>query len=55
MSAKSGYKQVNHKRPNVTIRGQTIRLKRSILPVTESNASVLQFPDTISQAEKYLE
>lgn len=38
-----------------TIGGQTIRLRRSALPITDSNASVLQFLDSISQAEKYSE
>lgn len=39
----------------VTIGGQTIRIKCSVLPITDSNASVLQFLDAISQAEKYSE
>lgn len=39
----------------VTIGGQTVRIKRPVLPITDSNASVLQFLDTISQAEKYSE
>lgn len=39
----------------VTIGGQTIRIKRSALPITNNNASVLQFLDIVSQAEKYSE
>lgn len=39
----------------VTIGGQTIRIKGSALPINDSNAAVLQFLDTVSQAEKYSE
>lgn len=39
----------------VTIGAQKIRIKRPVLPITDSNASVLQFLDTVSQAEKYSE
>ena len=39
----------------VTIGGQSIRIKHSILPVNNNNASILQFLDAISQAEKYSE
>lgn len=39
----------------VTIGGQTVRLKRAPLPVTENNVLVLQLLDGISQVEKYCE
>lgn len=39
----------------ITIGVQKVRIKRSVLPITDSNASVLQFLDTVSQAEKYSE
>ena len=39
----------------VNIGGQTIRIKRSVFPITEENATILQFLDIISQAEKYSE
>ncbi|MBD5497066.1 MAG: hypothetical protein HDR11_04760 [Lachnospiraceae bacterium] len=39
----------------LTIGGQTVRIKRPILPITDSNAPVLQFLDTLSQAERYSE
>ncbi|MCD7825574.1 MAG: DUF6088 family protein [Clostridiaceae bacterium] len=39
----------------LTIGGQNVRVKRSLIPITEKNASVLQFLDTVSQAEKYSE
>ena len=39
----------------VTIGGQSIRIKHSILPIDNNNASILQFLDAISQAEKYSE
>lgn len=39
----------------VTIGGQTIRIKRSVLPVTEENAKVLQFLDAVSVADRYSE
>lgn len=40
---------------NVTIGGQSIRIKCSSVYVTKDNAPVLQFLDIISQAEKYSE
>lgn len=39
----------------VTIGGQTIFIKRSVLTITDENATILQFLDTISQADKYSE
>lgn len=39
----------------VTIGGQTLRIKRAPLPITNNNAPLLQFLDTISQADKYSE
>lgn len=39
----------------VTIGGQTIRVKRSPIPITNDNALILQFLDTLSIAEKYSE
>lgn len=39
----------------VTIGGQNIRVKRSVLPITEDNVKILQFLDTVSIAEKYSE
>ncbi len=33
----------------VMIGGQNVRVKRSLIPITEKNASVLQFLDTVSQ------
>lgn len=39
----------------VTIGGQTVRIKRPSLCITDKNATILQFLDTVSQAEKYSE
>lgn len=39
----------------LTMGGQTIRLKRSPLIITDENVTILQFLDTVSQAEKYSE
>lgn len=39
----------------VTIGGQTVRLKRPSLCITDENATILQFLDTVSQADKYSE
>lgn len=39
----------------VTIGGQTVRIKRPSLCITDENATILQFLDTVSQADKYSE
>lgn len=39
----------------ITIGGQTIRIKRPVLTITEENATILQFLDIVSQADKYSE
>jgi len=39
----------------VTIGGQTVRIKRPSLCITDENAAILQFLDTVSQADKYSE
>lgn len=39
----------------VTIGGQTVRIKRPSLFITDENATILQFLDTVSQADKYSE
>ena len=39
----------------ITIGGQTVRVKRPPLYITDENATILQFLDTVSQAEKYSE
>ena len=39
----------------ITIGGQTVRIKRPSLYITDENATILQFLDTVSQAEKYSE
>ena len=39
----------------ITIGGQTVRLKRPSLCITDENATILQFLDTVSQADKYSE
>ena len=39
----------------VTIGGQLVRIKRPSLYITDENATILQFLDTISQADKYSE
>ena len=40
---------------SVTIGGQTVRIKRPSLCITDENATILQFLDTVSQADKYSE
>lgn len=39
----------------ITIGGQAIRIKRPALTITEENATILQFLDIVSQADKYSE
>ena len=39
----------------VTIGGQSVRIKCPALTITDSNVSILQFLDIISQANKYSE
>ncbi len=39
----------------VTLGGQTVRIKRPSLCITDENATILQFLDTVSQADKYSE
>ena len=39
----------------VTVGSQTLRLKRPAVEITSENASLLQFLDVVSQAEKYSE
>lgn len=39
----------------VTIGGQSVRIRRSPLPINSSNVFILQFLDTISQADQYSE
>ncbi len=39
----------------VTIGGQTIRIRRAALNITVENATILQFLDAVSQADKYSE
>ena len=39
----------------ITVGSQKVRVKKSSIPVSETNAELLQLLDTIGQAEKYTE